>query len=146
LAWGILRVLKSPELAKRIRENGYQKVLREYDWNAIVERTMKVYDHALLARPRPEGILMKFPFLMFEEYPAEMRILLLMHILGAVDDENAKRPAELADILGIGATKLHGLLQKLLDSGYIVSFRDNLRRLRFYLTKVGIVKVLSAFS
>jgi len=146
LAWGILRVLKNPDVAKRIRENGYQKVLREYDWNAIVERTMKVYNRALLARPRPEGILMKFPFLMFEEYPAEMRILLLMHILGAVDDENAKRPAELADILGIGVTKLHGLLQKLSDSGYIVSFRDNLRRLRFYLTKLGIIKVLSAFS
>ena len=146
LAWGILRVLKNPGFAERIREKAYQKVLREYDWNSIAERTMKVYNRALVAGPRPEGIRMKFPFLMFEEYPAEMRILLLMHILGAVDDENAKRPAELADTLGIGVRTLHGLLQKLLDSGYIVSFRDNLRRLRFHLTKLGMVKVLSAFS
>jgi|APFre7841882654_1041346.scaffolds.fasta_scaffold00004_129 glycogen synthase len=146
LAWGILRVLKNPDVAKRIRENGYQKVLREYDWNAIAERTMKVYNSALVAISRPEAIRIKFPLFRFEEYPAEMRILVLMHVLGALDDENAKRPAELSDMMGIDVRTLHGLLQKLLDSGYIVSFRDNLRRLRYYLTKLGIVKVLSAFS
>jgi glycogen(starch) synthase len=146
LAWGILRVLKNPDVAKRIRENGYQKVLREYDWNAIAERTMKVYESALVATSRPEAIRIRFPLFVFEEYPAEMRILVLMHILGALDDENAKRPAELSDIMGIDVRTLHGLLQKLVDSAYIVSFRDNLRRLRYYLTKLGIVKVLSAFS
>jgi len=146
LAWGILRVLKNPDVAKTIRENGYRKVLREYDWNAIAQETMKVYASALVTASRPEAVRMKFPLFTFEEHPAEMRILLLMHILGALDDENAKRPAELADMLGMDAKTLHGLLQKLLDSGYIVSFRDNLRRLRYYLTKLGIVKVLSAFS
>jgi len=146
LAWGILRVLKNPDVAKRIRENGYQKVLREYDWNAIAERTMKVYESAMVATSRPEAIRIRFPLFAFEEYPAEMRILVLMHILGALDDENAKRPTELSDIMGIDVKTLHGLLQKLLDSGYVVSFRDNLRRLRYYLTKLGIVKVLSAFS
>ena len=146
LAWGILRVLKNPNIAKRIRQNGYKKVLREYDWNAIAERTMKVYNSALVAMSRPEAIRIKLPLFMFEEYPAEMRILVSMHILGALDDENAKRSAELSGITGIDVRTLHGLLQKLMDSGYIVSFRDNLRRLRYYLTKLGIVKVLSAFS
>ncbi len=89
---------------------------------------------------------MRFPFLAFEEYPPETRILLLMHILGAVDDENSKRLAELSDILGINGAALRRLLQKLLESGYIMSFRDNFRRLRFYLTKLGILRVLSAFS
>jgi len=146
LAWGILRVLENPDVAKRIRENGYSKVLRDYDWNAIAEETMKVYKSALVATSRPEAIRIKFPSFTFEEHPAEMRILLLMHILGALDNENAKRPAELADILAMDAKTLHDLLQKLLDSTYIVSFRDNLRRVRYYLTKLGIVKVLSAFS
>jgi predicted transcriptional regulator len=146
LAWGILRVLKNPDLADRIRENGYRKALREYDWDRIAERTMKVYDLALMAAPRPEAIRMKFPFLKFEEYPEEMRILLLMHILGALDREDAKRPAELAELLGIGVVRLHGLLQKLLDSGYVTRYRDDLRRLRYFLTKLGIVKVCSAFS
>jgi glycosyltransferase involved in cell wall biosynthesis len=146
LAWGILRVLKNPDIADRIRQNGYRKALREYDWDRIAERTMKVYDLALMAAPRPEAIRMKFPFLMFEEYPEEMRILLLMHILGALDKEDAKRPAELAELLGIGVVRLHGLLQKLLDSGYVTRYRDDLRRLRYFLTKLGIVKVCSAFS
>jgi DNA-binding MarR family transcriptional regulator len=89
---------------------------------------------------------MKFPFLMFEECPEEMRILLLMQILGAVDRENAKRPAELAELVGIGVTRLNGLLKKLADSGYVTCFRDDLRRLRYFLTKLGIIKVCSAFS
>jgi glycosyltransferase involved in cell wall biosynthesis len=146
LAWGILRVLKNPGFADRIRENGYRKVLREYDWDRIAERTLRVYGLALMAAPKPEAIRIKFPFLMFEEYPEEMRILVLMQILGAVDSENAKRPAELAELLGIGGARLHGLLQKLLDSGYVVCFRDDLRRLKYFLTKLGIVKVCSAFS
>jgi len=146
LAWGILRVLNNPDIAKKIRESGYRKVLKEYDWNAIAERTMKVYNSALIVTSMPKAIRIKFPSFTLEEHPAEMRILLLMHILGALDDENAKRPAELADLLKMDLKTLHGLLQKLADSGYIASYRDNLRRLRYYLTKLGIVKVLSAFS
>jgi glycosyltransferase involved in cell wall biosynthesis/predicted transcriptional regulator len=146
LAWGILRVLENPDVAKRICENGYLKVLRDYDWNAIAERTMKVYNSALVTTSRPEAIRMKFPLFKFEEYPVEMRVLVLMHVLGALDDENAKRPAELLDMMGIDIRTLHSLLQKLLDSGYIASFKDDLRRLRYYLTKLGIVKVLSVFS
>jgi glycogen(starch) synthase len=146
LAWGILRVLRNHSVADRIRENGYQKVLKEYDWDRIAERTLGVYNLALMAAPRPEGIRMKFPFLMFEEQPEEMRVLLLMQILGAVDMENAKRPAQLAELLGIGVTRLLGLLEKLLDSGHVARYRDDLRRLRYFLTKLGIVKVCSAFS
>jgi glycosyltransferase involved in cell wall biosynthesis len=146
LAWGILKVLKNPDVADRIRENAYQKLLREYDWNRIAERTMKVYDLALKAAPKPAAILMELPFLKFEECSEEMRILLLMQILGAVDRENARRPAELAELLRISVAKLHGLLQKLLDSGYVTCYRDDLRRRRCFLTRLGIVKVCSAFS
>lgn len=146
LAWGILRILQNPNLANRIRENAYTRVLREYDWNKIAEKTVNVYNRALRARPRFKVADMKFPFLTFEEYPEEMRVLLLMHLLGAADNENAKRVAELAGILGITVSRLNGLIQKLLDSGYVMSYRDNLRRLRYFLTKQGIVKVLSAFS
>jgi glycosyltransferase involved in cell wall biosynthesis len=146
LAWGILRVLKNPDVADRIRENGYQRLLRQYDWNRIARRTMMVYDLALMAAPKPGAIRMKFPFLMFEEHTEDMRVLLLMQILGAVDRKNAKRPAELVELLGISATKLRGLLQKLLDSGYVTCYRDDLRRIRYFLTKLGIVKVCSAFS
>jgi glycogen(starch) synthase len=146
LAWGILRVLKNSDVAKKIRENGYRKVLRDYDWDKIAEKTMKVYDLALMAAPRHDTTHSKFPFLMSEEFPEDLRILLLMHILGVIDRENAKRPAELAELLGMSVVRLHGLLQKLLDSGYVAYYRDDLRRLRYFLTKLGIVKVCSAFS
>ena len=146
LAWGILRILKNPSIAKKICENGYRKVLKEYDWNAIAEKTMKVYNSALMAAPRHESSRIKFPAFTFEEHPAEIRILVLMHILGALDAENAKRPAELAAILGLDAKTMQDMLRKLVASGYAVSVRDNLRRLRYYLTKLGIVKALSAFS
>jgi len=146
LAWGILRILKNPKMADRIRENGYQQLLKQYDWDKIAERTMGVYGLAVKAKLRPEAIRMKFPFLIFEECPEEMRVLLLMHILGAVDAENAKRPAELSELLGIGFARLHALLQNLLESGYVTCYRDDLRRLRYFLTKLGIVKVCTAFS
>ncbi|HYB68145.1 MAG TPA: glycosyltransferase [Candidatus Acidoferrales bacterium] len=146
LAWGILRVLKNSDVAKKIREDGYRKVLRDYDWDKIAEKTMKVYDLALKAAPRHDTIHSRFPFLMSKEFPEEQRILLVMHILGIVDEENAKRPAELAELIGMSVARLHSLLQKLLDSGYVTCYRDSLRRLRYFLTKLGIVKVCSAFS
>jgi glycosyltransferase involved in cell wall biosynthesis len=146
LAWGILRVLRNPDVADRIRMNGYRKLLKEYDWDKIAERTMGVYHLALKAAPRPAAALMKLPFFMYEEYPEEVRVLLLLHILGAVDEENAKRPAELAELLKIGVAKVRGLLEKLLVQGCVARFRDDLRRLRYFLTKVGIVRVCSAFS
>jgi len=139
-------VLKNPDVADKIRGNGYGKLLVEYDWNAIAERTLRVYNLALMAKLKPAAARLKFPFLTFEECPEDTRILLSMHILGAVDRENAKRPAELAELLGISVAKLHGLLQKLLDSGYLACYRDDLRRLRYFLTKQGIVRVCSAFS
>jgi glycogen(starch) synthase len=146
LAWGILRILQDPDAANRMRENAYAKIIRDHDWNRIAEKTIIVYNRALKAKPKPQAVRMKLPFLEFEEYPEEMRVLLLMHLLGAADDENAKRASEMADMLGITVSKLNSLLQKLADSGYVMFYRDSLRRLRYFLTKQGIVKILSAFS
>jgi glycosyltransferase involved in cell wall biosynthesis len=146
LAWGILRVLRNSDVADRVRKNGYRKLLREYDWSKIAERTLGVYDLALKATPRTAARRTKFQFFAFEEYPEEVRVLLLLHILGALDEENAKRPAELAELLEIGVSRVRGLLDKLLMQGYVARFRDDLRRLRYFLTKVGIIKVCSAFS
>jgi glycogen(starch) synthase len=146
LAWGILRILQNPDLSDKIRRDAYKKALREYDWDEIAGKTINVYRCALTKERKPTAVRISLPFLALEEYPDEMRILLLMHILGAVDETMAKRPAELAEPLGMSVDRLRGLLQKLSESGYIASFRDSLRRLRYFLTKPGIIKVLSAFS
>jgi glycosyltransferase involved in cell wall biosynthesis len=146
LAWGILRILQNPDLSEKIQRNAYKKALSEYDWDEIAGKTIDVYRRALTKERKPTAVRISPPFLVLEEYPDEMRILLLMHILGAIDETMAKRPAELAELLGMSIDKLRGLLQKLSESGYIASFRDNLRRLRYFLTRPGVIKVLSAFS
>jgi predicted transcriptional regulator len=139
-------VLKNPEVADRIRANGFRDLLRKYDWERIAERTMGVYQLALTAAPRPAAPQLRLPFFRFEQHPEEVKILLLMHIIGAVNEENAKRPAELAELLEMDVAKVHDLLRKLLVSGYVVRFKDSLRRFRYYLSRLGIVKVCSVFS
>jgi len=146
LAWGILRVLQNPKLGDRIRKNAYQRVVKEFDWKEIAEKTIKVYKSAMTRDRKPKAIRLTRPFLVLEEYPETMRILLALHILGAVDESNAKRSVELAEMLGMGVERLNVLLQRLLGSGYIVFFRDNLRRVRYFLTRLGVLKVCSTFS
>ena len=146
LAWGILRILQNSSFSNRIQRNAYEKVLREFDWHEIAEKTIVVYRRALMKGHKPITAMMKPPFLTLEEYPDETRILLLLHILGAVDETTAKRPAELAKLLGMSVNRLRELMEKLSGSGYVASFRDSLRRIRYFLTKLGVIKVCSAFS
>ncbi|HML03816.1 MAG TPA: glycosyltransferase family 4 protein [Candidatus Bathyarchaeia archaeon] len=146
LAWGILRVLQNPTVGDRIRKNAYQRVVKEYDWNEIAEKTIKVYESAMTRGRKPKVVRLTHPFLALEEYPETMRILLLLHILCAVDETNAKRPVELEEMLGMSINRLNVLLQSLLESGHVAFFRDSLRRVRYFLTKLGILKVCSTFS
>lgn len=44
LAQGILRVLRDPTLAKKVKENGYQKAIDQYNWPNIAQKTSKVYE------------------------------------------------------------------------------------------------------
>jgi len=43
LAWGVTRILLNPDYAEMLKENAYQKVLREYDWNGISIRLKNLY-------------------------------------------------------------------------------------------------------
>jgi hypothetical protein len=47
LAWGLLQVLRNPELAQRLRETGYDKVKHIYNWKVIASRTYEVYQKVL---------------------------------------------------------------------------------------------------
>lgn len=47
LAWGLLQVLRNPELAKRLRETAYDKVRHIYNWKVIASRTYEVYTKVL---------------------------------------------------------------------------------------------------
>jgi glycogen(starch) synthase len=47
LAWGILEVLRNPELAERMRNDAYEKVRNIYNWKVIAKRTLEVYDKVI---------------------------------------------------------------------------------------------------
>lgn len=147
LAWGILRILKDPSLASKIRENAYRKVIREFNWTKIANETMSVYRKALATGPsRASKLNLSLAFSRLKDYSEEMRILVLLHVLGAADSDRAMLTLELADILGMSTARLRGQLQKLLQMGYVISILDGLHRVRYYLTKQGIIKACTLFS
>ncbi|MEM2466767.1 MAG: glycosyltransferase family 4 protein [Candidatus Bathyarchaeia archaeon] len=47
LAWGITRVLLDENLANKLRENAYRKVIENYNWKNISQQTRKVYESVL---------------------------------------------------------------------------------------------------
>jgi len=147
LAWGILRVLQDHRFANTIRQNAYEKVVKDYDWNKIADETIDVYRQAMQAVPVPKlKVDVSLPLFKFDQYPEELRILVLLHILGAIDSEHAKSAKELSDMLGISIEDIRKLLQRLLDLEYVETSTDSLRRLRYYVTKKGIIKACSLFS
>lgn len=47
MAWGLLQVLRNPELAQQIRATAYDKVNHIYNWKVIADRTHEVYKKVL---------------------------------------------------------------------------------------------------
>ncbi|MBL0184490.1 MAG: glycosyltransferase family 4 protein [Candidatus Obscuribacter sp.] len=47
LAWGLLQVLRNPELADKLRQCAYDKVQHIYNWKVIARRTLEVYQKVL---------------------------------------------------------------------------------------------------
>lgn len=47
IAWGVLKVLKDEQLAKRIVDEARRRVEQRYSWDMVAEETRKVYEDAL---------------------------------------------------------------------------------------------------
>lgn len=47
LSWGILEMLRNPEVANRLQEDAYDKVKHIYNWKVISKRTQEVYEKVL---------------------------------------------------------------------------------------------------
>jgi glycosyltransferase involved in cell wall biosynthesis len=58
LAWGLLEILRNPELADHIRKEAYKRVHEVYNWRSIATRTRAVYDRILMEANKigPEGV------------------------------------------------------------------------------------------
>lgn len=44
LAWGILRVLRDPERAKKLSEKARKRLRQDFDWSLIADQTIEVYN------------------------------------------------------------------------------------------------------
>jgi glycosyltransferase involved in cell wall biosynthesis len=147
IAWGILRVLKNTDLGDRIRKNAYQKLLNDYNWSRIAEETARIYQKLtfLKIKPFPQS-KNSMTFKVLEKFPEEFQILLLLFTLGATNRERAKTAKELANILGLKVSHVMKLLQKLAAAEYVVCYGGEPTSLKYYLTRLGIIKVSSLFS
>ena len=47
IAWGIISALENPEKQKWLGKNGRKRVLSEFTWNKIAEKTLELYEKAL---------------------------------------------------------------------------------------------------
>jgi len=47
IAWGINNVLDNPDRARKMGENGRRRVLKEFTWDKVAEKTLKIYEAAI---------------------------------------------------------------------------------------------------
>jgi glycosyltransferase involved in cell wall biosynthesis len=47
IAWGILSVLEDPERRKWLGKNGRKRVLKEFSWTRIAEKTIGLYESVM---------------------------------------------------------------------------------------------------
>lgn len=47
IAWGIMSALESPEKRKWLGKNGRKRVLKEFTWSRIAEKTIELYEGML---------------------------------------------------------------------------------------------------
>ncbi len=70
-----------------------------------------------------------------------MRVLITMHSLTMVGHDRAKELREFASYIGLSEEKLLSILRELIRDGYVA-----VKEGKYYLTELGVIKVLSIFS
>ncbi len=81
-----------------------------------------------------------------EDLPLSMRVLLILHNLCATNQEMAKKPDELAQVLQTNVNEVNQILDRHVSEGYAVSFTDNEGNRRYCLTGTGMIKVCTLFT
>ncbi len=47
LSWGLLEVMRNPQLAQRISQKAYERVMQLYNWKVIAKQTAEVYSNVI---------------------------------------------------------------------------------------------------
>jgi DNA-binding MarR family transcriptional regulator len=79
------------------------------------------------------------------EQPNQLRLLVMLHNIGATESSKALAIKEIAEWTRMEAPELQVHLDKLIELGYVESYRSE-ETDKFYLTIDGIRKVLSLYS
>ncbi|NHV99168.1 MAG: hypothetical protein HA496_05885 [Thaumarchaeota archaeon] len=77
---------------------------------------------------------------------ADVKILLQLHNLAAVEPGKAVEAEDVAKILMINPEELIHRLFDLASRGYVASLQDRVGRKKFHLTGLGLIKIESLFS
>lgn len=148
LAWAILKVLQNPSFARNLRKQALLRVQEKYDWDTIAAQTVAVYDAAeslvTTFDPSKLGLADKLTFQM-DRYADELKVVLMLYVLGAVNAQVGKTSGELSRTLSMGLHRLRFLLQQLSEAGYVAYVSVSRSKL-YYLTESGIIKACSIFS
>jgi glycosyltransferase involved in cell wall biosynthesis len=148
---GVLKVLLNSEYANLLRRNAYNAVVSHNDWDSLVEKTVETYAKVLPQVPRGPPIVSAVPKLESkiswpEQFLTEQGLLLVMHTSGTAKEDSSKTPREVAKLCGASKNAISALLEKLIENGFVVEHRDAAGKLRYYLTKTGIVRSCSMFT
>ncbi len=79
------------------------------------------------------------------EQPNQLRLLVMLHNIGATEESKALAIQEIAEWTRMEASELQVHLNKLIELGYAQSYRSE-ETDKYYLTVDGIRKVLSLYS
>jgi DNA-binding MarR family transcriptional regulator len=80
------------------------------------------------------------------ESQVDFEILLQLHNMAAVEPEKAVEARDVAKILLMKIEDLTSKLASLITQGYVALSQDEAGLKKFYLTRLGIIKVASTFS
>jgi DNA-binding IclR family transcriptional regulator len=78
--------------------------------------------------------------------PLVDRVLHTLHNLAAVNPDNARTLADLAQLTQESTDKIHDLLKTEEAVGHVKSLSDNEKELRYYVTGLGILRAVSMLT
>jgi glycosyltransferase involved in cell wall biosynthesis len=148
LVSAIRQVLEVPSLSGFLKINGYEYVLKRYNWDLVAEKTVDTYMQALTQEISPVLIANE------DFFVTDRMLLRLLLTLGITNEESSKTAQEISvSIRGVSEELVKIILGRLASNGYISTLivptrinGDLAVDIRYHLTENGIISACSDFS
>ncbi len=151
LSWGILKILMNPKYASKLARNAHEVIISRNDWDFLAEKTAETYAKVLPQEPQEPLVISAVPRLksnMFlrNQLSTEHGLLLVLYALGIMSEDSSKTLREIAKLCGASRKRILALLKKLIENGFVIEYQDAVGKLKYYLSKTGIVRSCSVFT